>query len=83
MLIKKEIDNMMGVEEAEVKAKEFGMEIKGKIKFDPYSGWIDDAPGKYGENGEHNHCLLCELNVADGFCELCEDDEEPCKIFEN
>ena len=69
----------MNIEGAEKKAKEIGLEIKGKIVFDPYQGWIDEAPGEYGKYG---FCILCELNVAEGFCELCSADEDaPCVIF--
>jgi hypothetical protein len=70
---------MMSIDEATQKAEELGIEIEGNVVYDPYQGWIDDAPGGYGGIG---FCILCELNIEEGFCTPCQTDEEPCHIFE-
>jgi len=72
----------MNVEEAELFCKENNIEIRGKLCWDCYIGWIDKSEFYRDENCGP-YLMICDLNIADNLCceEICSD--YPCDEVKN
>lgn len=69
---------MMNMEKAQAYCKDKDIELRGELRLDPYIGWID-LSDSYATPGTGSYCQLCDLNIADGLCPGCTDDES-CKL---
>ena len=65
----------MDINQAYELCKEKNIKLQGKLRYDPYVGWIDEKDSYY--------CILCELNEKEednnciGYCK----DNEMCNIY--